>query len=221
MLFALMIEDDPDITTLLVNFLKSYGIALTALPTPAEGLELLSRERFDFIILDLTLPQMDGLEVCRAIRTITDVPIIISSARSDIRDKVVALGYGADDYLPKPYEPRELIARIKSVLRRYRPQRANEAKRFSLNRDEQSILFNGAPLSLTRAEYEILALFINHPNQTLSRDFLSGHSASISQESSVRTVDVIISRLRQKIEQDPKTPRHIHSVRGSGYRFSG
>ncbi|MDD3770146.1 MAG: response regulator transcription factor [Sulfuricurvum sp.] len=221
MLFALMIEDDPDITTLLVNFLKSYGIALTALPTPAEGLELLSRERFDFIILDLTLPQMDGLEVCRAIRTITDVPIIISSARSDIRDKVVALGYGADDYLPKPYEPRELIARIKSVLRRYRPQRANEAKRFSLNRDEQSILFNGAPLSLTRAEYEILALFIDHPNQTLSRDFLSGHSASISQESSVRTVDVIISRLRQKIEQDPKTPRHIHSVRGSGYRFSG
>jgi len=221
MLFALMIEDDPDITTLLVNFLKSYGIALTALPTPAEGLELLSRERFDFIILDLTLPQMDGLEVCRAIRTITDVPIIISSARSDIRDKVVALGYGADDYLPKPYEPRELIARIKSVLRRYRPQRANEAKRFSLNRDEQSILFNDAPLSLTRAEYEILALFIDHPNQTLSRDFLSGHSASISQESSVRTVDVIISRLRQKIEQDPKTPRHIHSVRGSGYRFSG
>ncbi|TDA68238.1 response regulator transcription factor [Sulfuricurvum sp. IAE1] len=221
MLFALMIEDDPDITTLLVNFLKSYGIALTALPTPAEGLELLSRERFDFIILDLTLPQMDGLEVCRAIRTITDVPIIISSARSDIRDKVVALGYGADDYLPKPYEPRELIARIKSVLRRYRPQRVNEAKRFSLNRDEQSILFNGAPLSLTRAEYEILALFIDHPNQTLSRDFLSGHSASISQESSVRTVDVIISRLRQKIEQDPKTPRHIHSVRGSGYRFSG
>ncbi|MFZ5374789.1 MAG: response regulator, partial [Campylobacterota bacterium] len=87
MLFALMIEDDPDITTLLVNFLKSYGIALTALPNPAEGLELLSRERFDFIILDLTLPQMDGLEVCRAIRTLTDVPIIISSARSDIRDK--------------------------------------------------------------------------------------------------------------------------------------
>ncbi|MEW5831670.1 MAG: response regulator transcription factor [Campylobacterota bacterium] len=221
MLFALMIEDDPDITTLLVNFLKSYGIALTALPNPAEGLELLSRERFDFIILDLTLPQMDGLEVCRAIRTLTDVPIIISSARSDIRDKVVALGYGADDYLPKPYEPRELIARIKSILRRYRPERANTTKRFSLNRDEQSILFNGAPLSLTRAEYEILALFIDHPNQTLSRDFLSGHSASISQESSVRTVDVIISRLRQKIEHDPRTPRHIHSVRGSGYRFSG
>ncbi|MFZ5373985.1 MAG: winged helix-turn-helix domain-containing protein, partial [Campylobacterota bacterium] len=127
----------------------------------------------------------------------------------------------ADDYLPKPYEPRELIARIKSILRRYRPERANTTKRFSLNRDEQSILFNGAPLSLTRAEYEILALFIDHPNQTLSRDFLSGHSASISQESSVRTVDVIISRLRQKIEHDPRTPRHIHSVRGSGYRFSG
>lgn len=221
MLHVLMVEDDPDITTLLVNFLKPYGIAVNAVATPSAGLNLLENDHFDLILLDLTLPQMDGLELCKKIRAQTDIPIIISSARSDISDKVVALEYGADDYLPKPYEPRELIARIKSVLRRYRPNITRKKIPFELLEAEQAILQDGAPLSLTRAEYEILALFILHPNQTLSRDFLANNAEAISWESSVRTIDVIISRLRQKIEKDPKTPRYIHSVRGSGYRFSG
>lgn len=221
MLQALMVEDDPDITVLLVNYLKNYGIALNAVSTPSAGLNLLENDHFDLIILDLTLPQMDGLELCKAIRLKTDIPILISSARSDINDKIVALEYGADDYLPKPYEPRELIARIKSVLRRYRPTLEKKNKLFLLNESEQSILYNGTYLTLTRAEYEILSLFILHPNQTLSRDFLSNNSDAISWESSVRTIDVIISRLRQKIEKDPKNPRFIHSIRGSGYRFSG
>ncbi len=221
MLQALMVEDDPDITTLLVNYLKHYGIVLNAVSTPSAGLNLLENDHFDLIILDLTLPQMDGLELCRAIRAKTDIPIIISSARSDINDKVIGLEYGADDYLPKPYEPRELIARIKSVLRRYRPNMEKKNKSFILNEGEQTIHYNGDILALTRAEYEILSLFILHPNQTLSRDFLSNNSEAISWESSVRTIDVIISRLRQKIEKDPKNPRFIHSIRGSGYRFSG
>lgn len=221
MLQALMVEDDPDITTLLVNYLKNYGITLHAVSTPSAGLHLLETETFNLIILDLTLPQMDGLELCKAIRLKTDIPILISSARCDINDKLVALEYGADDYLPKPYEPRELIARIKSVLRRYHPTLEKKNKLFTLNEMEQTILYNGTQLSLTRAEYEILSLFILHPNQTLSRDFLSHNSKAISWESSVRTIDVIISRLRQKIEKDPKSPRFIHSIRGSGYRFSG
>lgn len=221
MLQALMVEDDPDITTLLVNYLRNYGIALSAVSTPSAGLDLLDNDPFDLIILDLTLPQMDGLELCKIIRQKTDIPILISSARSDINDKVIGLEYGADDYLPKPYEPRELIARIKSVLRRYRPALEQKNKLFLLNENEQTILFNGTQLSLTRAEYELLSLFILHPNQTLSRDFLSNNSEAISWESSVRTIDVIISRLRQKIEKDPKNPRFIHSIRGSGYRFSG
>jgi len=220
MLYALMVEDDPDITTLLVNYLKKYDIIVTAASTPSAGLALLDANDFNLVILDLTLPQMDGLELCKHIRTKTDIPIIISSARSDINDKVIGLHYGADDYLPKPYEPKELIARIKSVLRRYRPTVAKKEKLFVLNQGEQLIIHNTIPLSLTRAEYEILSLFLLNPNQTLSRDFLSNNACAISDESSVRTIDVIIRRLRQKIEKDQKNPRHIHSIRGSGYRFS-
>lgn len=221
MLQALMVEDDPDITTLLINYLKNYGIALHGVSTPSEGLDLLDHETFNLIILDLTLPQMDGLELCKEIRLKTDIPIIISSARSDTKDKVIGLQYGADDYLSKPYEPRELIARIKSVLRRYRPDSAKKSPLFILNKNEQIITFNNTVLSLTRAEYEILSYFILHTHQTLSRDSLASASDAISSESSVRTIDVIIRRLRQKIEKDPKNPRFIHSIRGSGYRFSG
>lgn len=220
MLYALMIEDDPDITTLLVNYLKKYDIIVSAVSTPSAGLALLDSNNFNLLILDLTLPQMDGLEVCKLIRTKTDIPIIISSARSDINDKIIGLQYGADDYLPKPYEPKELIARIKSVLRRYQPAIDKKEKRFLLHQEEQLILHNNSSLSLTRAEYEILSLFLLNPNQTLSRDFLSNNSEAISDESSTRSIDVIIRRLRQKIEIDPKNPRHIHSIRGSGYRFS-
>ena len=137
MLQALMVEDDPDITTLLVNYLKNYGIAVNAVSTPSAGLNLLNTDHFDLIILDLTLPQMDGLELCKAIRLKTDIPILISSARSDINDKIIGLEYGADDYLPKPYEPRDLIARIKSVLRRYRPTLEKKNKAFVLNEQEQ------------------------------------------------------------------------------------
>ena len=221
MLYALMIEDDPDITTLLVNYLKKYDIIVTAASTPSAGLSLLDTNDFNLVILDLTLPQMDGLEVCKLIRTKTDIPIIISSARSDINDKVIGLQYGADDYLPKPYEPKELIARIKSVLRRYHPVAVKKNTLFVLHKEEQIILHNNVSLSLTRAEYDILSLFLLHANQTLSRDFLSDNSEAISDESSTRSIDVIIRRLRQKIETDPKNPRYIHSIRGSGYRFSG
>lgn len=221
MLQALMVEDDPDITTLLVNYLKNYGIALHGVPTPLEGLHLLDNEEFNLIILDLTLPQMDGLELCKEIRLRTDIPIIISSARSDTNDKIVGLQYGADDYLSKPYEPRELIARIKSVLRRYKPTQKKKKELFILDQEGKTISFDNSILSLTRAEYDVLSLFILNNNQTLSRDFLANSSDAISSESTIRTIDVIIKRLRQKIEKDQKNPRFIHSVRGSGYRFTG
>lgn len=220
MIHAMMVEDDPDITTLLVHYLKSNGIKVDAVSTPSAGLELLKKNRYHLCILDLTLPQMDGLELCKAIRARTNIPILISSARSDINDKVIALEYGADDYLPKPYEPDELIARIKSVLRRCRPEEEKKTGSLLLSEAEQLIRLNGTPLSLTRAEYEILSLLLLHSGQTVSRDFLINNARSIGWESSARTVDVIVSRIRQKIEADPKNPRYIHSVRGSGYRLS-
>ena len=216
-----MVEDDPDITTLLTNYLKLHEMEVDALPTPDAALNALNTEHYDLIILDLTLPQMDGLVLCRMIREKVDTPIIISSARTDINDKIVALDYGADDYLPKPYEPRELIARIKSVMRRYRPVQESTPSDFELLEQRQLIRFKGKVLELTPAEYEILSLLILHAGRILDRDFLANNAPSISWDSSPRTVDVIISRLRQKVEEKPKYPLYIKSLRGRGYRFDG
>lgn len=217
----LMIEDDPDITTLLVNYLKLYQIDVHAVASPAAAITTLGIDHYDLIILDLTLPEMDGLQLCRMIREKIDTPIIISSARSDIDDKLVALEYGADDYLPKPYEPRELIARIKSVMRRYRPSHKIALSDFELFEQSREIHCKGVSLELTPAEYEVFSLLILHAGKILSRDFLANNSPSISLDTSLRTVDVIISRLRQKVEENPKLPLFIKSVRSRGYRFDG
>ena len=216
-----MIEDDPDITVLLVNYLKLNQMEVDAFAMPEPALQALNDEHYDLIILDLTLPEIDGLLLCRMIRETVDTPIIISSARSDIDDKIVALEYGADDYLPKPYEPRELIARIKSVMRRYRPADEPVSSDFELLEGRQRILFKGKELELTPAEYEVMSLFIRNTGRILSRDFISNNAESISWESSSRTVDVIISRLRQKVEEKPRFPVYIKSLRGRGYRFDG
>ena len=214
-----MIEDDPDITTLLVNYLKWNQMSVHAVVSPSEALKSLENDHFDLIILDLTLPEIDGLQLCRMIREKVDTPIIISSARSDIDDKLVALEYGADDYLPKPYEPRELIARIKSIMRRYRPSLEVSPSRIELFESRREISFKGERLELTPAEYEVFRLLIVNAGRILERDFIVNNAPSISGESSTRTVDVIISRLRQKIEENPKHPIFIKSIRSRGYRF--
>jgi len=218
---VLMIEDDPDITMLLVSYLKLYQIDVDAVEKPSLGLEKLAVAHYDLILLDLTLPEIDGLDLCRMIREKIDTPIIISSARSDLNDKLVALEHGADDYLPKPYEPRELVARITSVMRRYQPSKKVALSKFELSESRQSITFNKKVLELTPAEYEVLRLLILQSGRILDRDFLVSNAPSISEGSSSRTVDVIISRLRQKIEEDIKSPTYIKSIRNRGYRFDG
>jgi len=165
------------------------------------------------------LPDMDGLEVCKRLREYCDLPIIISSARSDLNDKVIGLELGADDYLPKPYEPRELVARIQSLLRRTQGKILHTAED-SFRIDEQGIFKSGEPLSLTRAEFELLSLLIKHSGHIISRDFIANNVPSIGWESSERSIDVLISRIRQKIESDPKHPTLIRSVRGMGYQFT-
>ncbi|WP_300364569.1 response regulator transcription factor [Hydrogenimonas sp.] len=220
MINVLMIEDDIDISSLLTKFLSQYGMNVESVETPKAALNALELDHYDLIILDLTLPQMDGLELCKLIRKDYDIPIIISSARSDLTDKIIGLEYGADDYLPKPYEPRELVARIQTVLRRYRPTLQTETSDFELDEGKMQIFFKGEKLDLTTAEYEILRLFLLNPGTVLTRDYLANNAESISWESSERTIDVIISRIRNKLGDNPKQPRYIHSIRGAGYKFT-
>jgi two-component system OmpR family response regulator len=220
MINVLMIEDDVDISSLLTKFLSQYGMKVESVETPKAALNALELDHYDLIILDLTLPQMDGLELCKLIRKDYDIPIIISSARSDLTDKIIGLEYGADDYLPKPYEPRELVARIQTVLRRYRPTLQSENSDFELDEGKMQIFYKGEKLDLTTAEYEILRLFLLNPGTVLTRDYLANNAESISWESSERTFDVIISRIRSKLGDNPKQPRYIHSIRGAGYKFT-
>lgn len=220
MIKVLLIEDDAEITALLTSFLARYAMEVIAYENPLGALDSFGIESYDIVLLDLTLPEIDGLEVCRRIREKSDIPIIISSARHDLADKVVALEYGADDYLPKPYEPRELVARIQSHIRRYAGVMAKQPSRFAIDSERMRIAKDGRTLELTLAEYELLALLIKNAHKVISRDFIANNVNAISWESSDRSIDVLMSRIRRKIEDDPKRPLFIRSIRGVGYKFT-
>lgn len=217
----MMIEDDPDITRLLTDYLVQYGFELTGFSDPKAALNSLEMDHYDLIILDLSLPHMDGLDVCRHIVAKYPIPIIISTARSSLGDKVIGLELGADDYLPKPYDPRELVARIHSVLRRQKGSTARQEGEFHVDSERMVILKNDTPLKLTQAEYEILKLMIEKRGFVISREFIANNVDVIRWESSDRSIDVIVSRIRQKIGDDSKNPRYIKAIRGAGYKFLG
>jgi len=190
---------------------------------PFIGLSLLTQHEFDLIILDLTLPGMDGLEVISKIREVTNMPIIISSARDDITDKIIGLERGADDYMPKPYDPRELVTRIKTILRR--THTASEPSKtqtptFVVDNNAKMIIFKDEMLELTAAEFDILSMLIKHKNGSVSREQLLYESEHIDDESSVKNIDVIISRIRQKIAKIDSEKSYIKPVRGVGYMLT-
>ena len=219
MLRLLMIEDDVKIAELLSKFLEQNEYEVTHVIKPSVALEKLESKSFDIIILDLTLPEMDGLVLCKKLKMKYNTPIIISSARSDISDKLQALDEGADDYLPKPYDPRELLARIKNVLRRHGTIKESNANPFSINESSTQISLNDELLELTRAEYQILKLFLDNISQTIERSDLANSIDSHRFDSGVESINVLIGRLRKKIEKDSSKPQYLKTVRGIGYRF--
>lgn len=217
-----MIEDDKELSTLLTDFLANYSMEVTSYATPKAFFEGIKSHAFDLAIIDLTLPQMDGLEVCKILRESSTLPFIISSARSDITDKLIGLERGADDYLPKPYDPRELVARIQTILRRHKhPLFAAETSRLSIDEKGMSVSLEGQTLELTVAEYEILKLLSDKKGSVLSRDYIAENVSVMRWESNERSIDVVISRIRKKLGDNPKNPQFIKSIKGAGYKFVG
>lgn len=220
-----MVEDDLELADVLTQYLKQYHIEVTNYEEPFLALSSLKMQKYDLLILDLTLPGMDGLDVCKEVVKNFDIPIIISSARSDITDKVTALQLGADDYLPKPYDPRELEVRIKTILRRFNHKIAedkNDIKRvFELNCDKKEITKNGKFVKLTAAEYEVLSLMIKREGFVISREDIFDNSNLLNSDyENSGSLAVIINRIRQKIEDNPKEPKYLHTIRGMGYKFT-
>lgn len=217
-----MVEDDKELSELLISFLAAHSMEVAAFATPKAFLEGVKNRAFDLAIIDLTLPQMDGLEVCKLLKENFTLPFIISSARSDITDKLIGLERGADDYLPKPYDPRELVARIQTILRRHKhPLFAHESSRLAVDEKGMSVSLDGQTLELTVAEYEILKLLSEKKGSVLSRDYIAENVSVMRWESNERSIDVVISRLRKKLNDNPKNPQFIKSVKGAGYKFVG
>ena len=220
MINILMIEDDPEFAELLSEYLAQYDIKITNFEDPYLGLSA-GVKKYDLLILDLTLPGMDGLEVCEEIVAKYDIPIIISSARSDINDKVEALALGADDYLPKPYDPKEMYARITSLLRRYsKSQDSTSAPKSDFELKGDTLYFKGDALSLTPAEFEVLYLLVKHQGITQSREQIINTAGTMSIDSQGKSLDVIISKIRTKLgAKDSNDSKRIQAVRGIGYKL--
>ena len=221
----LLIDDDEKLGDLLGTFFERFDLDLKVAHDPDTGLGKLEAEKPDLVILDVMLPGQDGFEVCRTIRKSSNVPIIMLTARGEVTDRIVGLEIGADDYMPKPFEPRELVARIQNVLRRSgdtRPQGQQlHYEGLSIDLDRRSAELDGAALDLTTMEYQLLALFASNPGRTYTRDEILNELRGIDAQLFSRSVDILVSRLRQKLGDTSKQARFIKTVWGTGYAFIG
>jgi DNA-binding response OmpR family regulator len=219
----LIIEDDKRLAEMVMNYLGEAGFRAVVAPTGGHGIALHDREAFDALILDLMLPDMDGLEVCRRIRKQSSTPILMLTARGDTMDRVVGLEMGADDYLPKPFEPRELLARLRALLRRARSDKPAEILSFGrleIDIGARQVRLDGAERALTSYQFALLLALAQHAGRVLSREALMDMVKSEKLEAFDRSIDVHISRIRAAIEDDPKKPRRVITVRGAGYVFA-
>lgn len=227
MISVLIVDDDAQIRQLLCDYLSDFGMDVVAVADGKEMSLALEKRAFDIIILDLMLPSEDGLSLCRSLRAQSDVPLLMLTARGEAMDRVVGLEVGADDYIVKPFEPRELVARIQTILRRTRGGReaANEKKEaeflgWRLNYLlRQLISPEDLVIPLSNAEFRLLTVLVEHANRVLSREFLLDAARGRNMEIFDRSIDILISRLRQKLHDDPRTPSLIKTVRGEGYLF--
>src|SRR5262252_2030050 len=205
------------------SYLGEAGFNVTHAPSGGAGIARAGRGEFDALILDLMLPDMDGLEVCRRVRAAAETPILMLTARGDAMDRVVGLEMGADDYLPKPFEPRELLARVKAILRRGTGAGRNEVLRFGrleIDPGAYEVRLAGDPRPLTSHQFALLVLLARNAGRVLSRDTIMDMLKSERLEAFDRSIDVHISRIRAAIEDDPKKPRRVITVRGAGYVFA-
>jgi two-component system phosphate regulon response regulator OmpR len=219
----LLIEDDMRLAEMVRDYLDGAGFRVTRAGNGNTGLTLHGRETFDAIILDLMLPDMDGLEVCSRIRARAATPILMLTARGDAMDRVVGLELGADDYLPKPFEPRELLARLKAILRRSKGDRRSEVLRFGrleIDRDAREVRLDGTARPLTSYQFALLLVLAEHAGRVMSREVLMDLLKAQPLEAFDRSIDVHVSRIRAAIEDDPKKPRRVITVRGAGYVFA-
>ena len=218
----LVVDDDEKLNRLLKRFLKGFGYDVYSAVDAEDGLKKIRTVMPDLIILDVMLPGMSGFDVCKRIRESSAVPIIMLTARGDVMDKVVGLELGADDYLPKPFEPRELVARIQAVLRRARGSGMDRRRRFgSLTIDfhRRKVWLADREADLTTSEFAALDLLVRHAGKVLDRDEIMQALRGIDSECFNRVVDITMSRLRQKLGDDPRHPQFIKTVWGTGYTF--
>ena len=219
----LLIDDDAKLGMLLQAYFSRFDLELESALEGDSGLRKLASFSPDLVILDVMLPGRDGFELCREIRKSSAVPIIMLTARGDVTDRVVGLEVGADDYLGKPFEPRELVARIQTILRRVQRSGSLSAAAhhgpLRLDFDRREALLDGEPLDLTAMEFNLLQLLAAEPGRVFTRDEILAELRGIEPNIFSRSVDINISRLRQKLDDDASNPRFIRTVRGAGYAF--
>ena len=226
---VLIIDDDESLADLLTQYLARFDMELLAANCPSKGYEILTQQKPQAVILDVMLPEEDGFAVCKNIRKDSDIPIIMLTARGDVMDRVVGLEIGADDYLAKPFEPRELVARLQTILRRTikttQPQSSKdngllEFNGLTINIQRQQVILLEKTLDLTTTEYRLLLLLAQSPQTVFSRDDILNHLKGVEVELFSRSVDIAISRLRQKLKEESDT-EFIKTVWGAGYCFVG
>jgi len=220
----LLVEDDPRLADMLHEYLGQAGFGVTVASLGATALVKLSEAAYDAVVLDLMLPDMDGLNVCRELRAKYDTPVLMLTARGDAVDRIVGLELGADDYLPKPFEPRELVARLRAIMRRRVRGKADEKSlrfgRLELDTAARAVRLDGKPCELTGYQFDLLMALAKNAGRVLSREVLMDLVKGEEFESFDRSIDVHVSRIRAVIEDNPKKPRRIITVRAAGYVFA-